>query len=239
MNTKVGDTLKLMLIGGGEIGKGSTSYETKEIDCEIVKMSGKDHPTFLFIGLASSFADSYYDTIKKIYQNLGCHTVYLKKNNIIHNPDLVKEKFFNADIIYIGGGDTIKLMNSFIEYHLDSLLKDAIKRDCVVVGISAGAILLAKEGFSDSFILRGESNDYSFIDGLSIVDLSICPHYHSDSKKDIQLKEIIKKHKKHVYGLENGVALRIIDKKIDVITSIPNSYGFSLSYDKDFNENKI
>ena len=29
---------KLVLIGGGEIGKGQTSYETENIDKEIVKM---------------------------------------------------------------------------------------------------------------------------------------------------------------------------------------------------------
>ena len=57
---------KLVLIGGGEIGKGNTSYETKEIDEEIVKLAGKTIPNLLFIGLASSYSDSYYDLIKKI-----------------------------------------------------------------------------------------------------------------------------------------------------------------------------
>ena len=73
--------MKLMLIGGGEIGRGTTPYETKEIDEEIVKMTEKEKPKMLFIGLANSFADSYYDYIKKIYKNLGCETMYLKKKN--------------------------------------------------------------------------------------------------------------------------------------------------------------
>ena len=84
--------MKLMLIGGGEIGRGSTNYETKEIDEEIVKMSDKEKPNLLFIGLASSFSDSYYDYIKNIYKELGCNTVYLKKKNVINNPDIVKNK---------------------------------------------------------------------------------------------------------------------------------------------------
>ena len=69
-----------MLIGGGEVGRGRTTYETKEIDEEIVKMTEKVNPNFLFIGLASSHSDSYYDTMKKIYKDLGCTPVYLKKS---------------------------------------------------------------------------------------------------------------------------------------------------------------
>ena len=85
---------KMVLIGGGDIGRGNTAYETKEIDEEIVKMTNIDKPNFLFIGLASSFSDSYYDTIKKIYKTLGCETVYLKKKNIINNPDMNYQMIF-------------------------------------------------------------------------------------------------------------------------------------------------
>ena len=110
-----------MLIGGGEVGRGSTKYETKEIDLEIVKMTEKKEPNFLFVGLASSFSDSYYDTMKKIYKELGCTCAYLKKKNIINNPDIVKKKINEADIIYFCGGDTIKLITDIKNYHLDIL----------------------------------------------------------------------------------------------------------------------
>ena len=74
--------MKLMLIGGGEIGKGNSSYETLDIDKEIVKMCGRENTNVLFIGLASSFADSYYDYVKKIFKDLNCNPVYLKKKNV-------------------------------------------------------------------------------------------------------------------------------------------------------------
>ena len=66
--------MKLVLIGGGDIGRADTKYETKEIDEEIVKLTNKERPNFLFIGLASNFADSYYKIIKDIYKKLGCET---------------------------------------------------------------------------------------------------------------------------------------------------------------------
>ena len=205
--------MKLMLIGGGEIGRGNKSYETKEIDEEIVKMTGLEKPKLLFIGLANSFADSYYD--------------------------YVKNKIETADIIYIGGGDTIKLMDTVKEYEIDKLLDAAVKRDCVIAGVSAGAILLANSGFSDSFILREESDKYEFVDGLKFVDINICPHYHSDEKKQKELEENLKSNKKEVYGLENCTALKIVNKDIKVIKSKSDANAYLCKYNKEFIEDVI
>ena len=218
---------KMVLIGGGDIGRGNTAYETKEIDEEIVKMTNIDKPNFLFIGLASSFSDSYYDTIKKIYKTLGCETVYLKKKNIINNPDIVKEKISKANIIYIGGGDTIKLIKEIKEYKLDILLNESYDKGTILVGISAGAILLSKEGFSDSLILRNENNKHCFIEGINLNDLIICPHYNSSIEKTNELKEQINNRK--VYGLENCTALKIEDDKISIIKSNSEKNVYKLS----------
>ncbi len=208
---------KYVLIGGGENGRGNTTYETKEIDEEIVKLTNKTHPNFLFIGLASSHSDSYYDTMKKIYKALGCETVYLKKSNIINNPDIVENKINNADIIYIGGGDTIKLLNDIKEYHIDKLLNKVKEKDIVFAGISAGAILLSKEGYSDSYILRGEKDKYEFIKGLNFTDIVISPHYVELSDKTKAL--LNDKGNRKVYCISNCAALKIIDNKIDIIKS--------------------
>lgn len=228
-----------MLVGGGEIGRGDKPYETKEIDEEIVKMSGLDKPKLLFIGLANSFADSYYDYIKNIYKNLGCETMYLKKKNVTKNPDIVKNKIETADIIYIGGGDTIKLLDTVKEYKIDKLLEDAVKRDCVIAGVSAGAILLSNSGFSDSYILRGESDKYDFINGLNFIDINICPHYHSDEKKQLDLIDCLKADSRKVYGLENCTALKIVDGKITVIKSKNDSNVYICKYNKKLIESVI
>ena len=222
--------MKLMLIGGGDEGKGSTSYETKEINEEIVKMSEKEHPNLLFIGLASSFADSYYDVVKKNFKELGCNPVYLKKNNLVHNPDLVKQKFMDADIIYVGGGDTVKLLEKIDEFHLKDYFIDALNRNVVLAGISAGAILFSKKGWSDAYILRGESNNYQFIDGFGFTDISITPHYHADHNKTKQLEEYLKEHDEVIYGIENGAAIKIIDEQFSVVSSIKNAMAYQIRY---------
>lgn len=222
---------KLILIGGGENGRGNKPYETKEIDEEIVKMTNKKNPVFLFIGLASNFSDSYYDIMKVIYKNLGCQTTYLKKKNIINNPDIVKNKIAQADIIYMCGGDTTKLVNSLKEYGIDELLIEAVDRGCVLTGISAGAIAITNDGLSDYLILNNLSDKYAFTNGLGIANISICPHANDKKRKD-DLKNLLKNSDKKVFTLENGTALKIEEENISIIKSIPNAM-VHLSYWKD------
>lgn len=222
---------KLMLIGGGEVGRGHTSYETKEIDEEIVKMTGKENPNFLFVGLASSFSDSYYDTMKKIYKDLGCTCAYLKKKNIINNSDIVKNKILDADIIYICGGDTVKLINDIKEYEIDPLLEEAADSGTVLVGMSAGAILLSRGGYSDALILRGESEKHEYLEGLGIINIDFCPHYKSNSLKDTELYEYLKDNSDKMFCLENCAALKVVGNSYQIIKSDDTKNGYLCSYE--------
>lgn len=220
---------KLVLIGGGELVK---NYSTKKIDEEIVKLANKKNPLFVFIGFASNSSESYFDIIKKIYTPLGCNCQNLKRKNLIKNYNLAIEKIKNADIIYICGGDTIKLIEEIKEFNLEKELKSAIERGCIIAGISAGAILLSKEGYSDSLKIRNESDKYTFIKGLNYIDISFCPHYNNLEKKQ-ELIEEMKNTKKKVYSFEDNTALKIIGTKKEIIKSNNNSKGYICYYEND------
>lgn len=231
---------KLVLIGGGDVGRGNTSYETDAIDKKVVELTDKVNPNFLFIGLASSFSDSYYDTMKKIYKDLGCTCAYLKKKNILNNRDIVEKKISAADIIYFCGGDTIKLVNDLKEYDLVSLLKKVYDNGTIFVGMSAGAIMLSKEGYSDSLKLRDEADKYTFVEGLDFINIAICPHYSNVIGKKEELKEDLKGTDKKVYSLDNGTALISIDNNISFISSINKSNAYLVYYSKDgYEEEKL
>jgi dipeptidase E len=183
--------MKYFLIGNGSIGRRGQINELEPFDKIIVEKTNKANPNFLFIGLASQFSDSYYDIMKNNYKKLGCYPTYLKKSNLINNPEIVKKKIIDADIIYLGGGDSKKLFDSIKEFNLGPLLKES---NAIIVGISAGANVLCKSGLSDYEIEHNISNNYTFIDGLDLIHINICPHG-EDSKRlsDIKLNKFIKK----------------------------------------------
>ena len=90
----------LVCIGGGEIPRYKDGillpYETKEIDQEIVKLSNKEHPRFLFISIASFHPEEYFKGIKKVYEELGCIVSHLDINKTFSE---LEYDILNTDII--------------------------------------------------------------------------------------------------------------------------------------------
>jgi dipeptidase E len=97
----------IVAIGGGEISK----FETLAIGDYIVNLTGKTNSKALFIPTASNESQGYIDIFNDIYgRKLGCKTdvLYLINGNL--SDEEIKNKIFSADLIYVGGGDTIKMM---------------------------------------------------------------------------------------------------------------------------------
>lgn len=223
--------MKLILIGGGDIGRNNTKYETKEIDEEIVRLTDKEKPNFLFIGLASSFADSYYKIIKDIYKNLGCETGKISNKTLTH-MEVVEQKIKEANIIYIGGGDTVKLVNTLKETGMDKMLINAAKSGCVLAGISAGAITYSKYGLSDTEIMEGVSNNYVKVDGLDFINYMFVPHFSSDPKKKADLEKVLKENKSvKALCTDNCAAVEFINNDMKIIKSNKDASVFEAYYD--------
>lgn len=207
---------KAVIIGGGEIGRKGTEYETQNIDKEIVALANKQSPNFLFLGFANvNHIESYFRVIKRNYRNLGCICKTILKKDL-NNRELILEKFNNADIIYIGGGNTLELMRILKQFDMISLLEEAYNSGKVICGLSAGAISICKYGLSDA--RKYKEFKLTKVHGIGLVDLLVCPHYNLDGREE-ELERIMKRTKDvQGVGLKNLQALKIIDNNITIIT---------------------
>ncbi len=170
-----------ILIGGGEI----RSFETLELDRQIAGLAKKRaeevrgegaRPNALFIGTASHDYMPYYNTFHKTYTGkLGLKTdVALTVFTKTEREKLIG-KFNAADMVYIGGGDTLFMLESWKESGLYSLIDDAYLRGVMICGLSAGAIFWGKRMYTDSASNGDEL--YRFTDGMGVLEYGICPHY--------------------------------------------------------------
>lgn len=207
---------KAVIIGGGEIGRKGTAYETQKIDKEIVTLTGKQAPNFLFLGFANiNHIESYFRVIKRNYRNLGCNCKTILKKEL-NNRELIVERFNNADIIYMGGGNTLELMQILKQFNMISLIEEAYNNGKVICGLSAGAIAICKYGLSDA--RKYKEFKLTKVHGIGLVDLLVCPHFNSYEREE-ELYRIMKKTKDvKGIGLRNLQALKIIDDDISIIT---------------------
>jgi dipeptidase E len=114
---------KIVAIGGGNIGRPGTLVETLEIDLEIIRLSGKPHPKLLFVPTATSDAESYCEAVRQHFGGrLNCQVDILY---LINNPQTTKEieeKVLASDIVYVGGGNTLKMLIEWRKRGLDRVL---------------------------------------------------------------------------------------------------------------------
>lgn len=120
---------KIIAIGGGEIGRPGYPIETTKIDREIIRLSGKKHPRLLFIPTASGDAELYIETVKKHFgKRLGCKIDSLALLLRKYTKKELEYKILNSDIVYVGGGNTLKMMKIWRKFGVDNILEKALKK---------------------------------------------------------------------------------------------------------------
>jgi len=142
---------KIMAIGGGEIGRPGFPIETEKMDKEIIKLTGKKKPRLLFLPTASSDSAGDVEVVKKYFgKKLGCKidTLLFIKNRLISKE--IRRRIDKADMIYVGGGKTLFMLEIWKKRGVDKMLLRAAEKGTVLFGVSAGAICWFESGLSDS-----------------------------------------------------------------------------------------
>jgi dipeptidase E len=214
--------MKIVAIGAGT-GWGSKLkiwHYLGPIDREIIRLTGKIHPKVLFIPTANEDNEHYYECFKNLYnKRLGCKTDALY---LIREKPTKKEiaaKILGSDIIYVGGGNDLRMLKIWRKYGVDNILWKAQKRGIVLSGVSAGAVCWFKYGNSDALKFSNEKNPLIKLRGLNFVPLMICPHYDSEKDRKPSLRKMIKERGGVFLALENCTALEVIDKRYRVLSS--------------------
>ncbi len=211
---------KIVALGGGEMGRPGFPVETTAIDEEIVRLSGKNRPRLLFIPTATDDSETYIETVHKHFgERLGCRIDALCL--IREKPRYweIQSKVSRADIIYVGGGNTLKMLKIWRKVGLDELLIEAYKKGTVLSGISAGAICWFRYGSSDSRKFANPDAGLIKIRGLNLVDGLFCPHYDVEADRRPHLKELMRKNPGVALAVDNCCAVEIIDDSYRIITS--------------------
>lgn len=202
---------RIICIGGGEL----KTKETLKIDGYIAQLAkehaGDKRAYGLFIPTASHDSMPYFNSFRKTYTSVYdikadvALTVYGEMN-----MEKIAEKFQKADFIYVGGGDTVFMLEHWKKSGMLELIRDAYDRGVILCGLSAGAICWFETMYSDSAQIRGEG-EYALYPGLNWFKGIISPHY---GARMLDFDEIILYNNKDAVGLEDNSAIEIINGEV-------------------------
>lgn len=209
-------SLKLMAIGGGNLRVG----ETRRIDQRIVELAGARSPRVVFLPTASGDNPDYAEAFRRVYgSELGARVSVVNLLTDRPSESDIRGLLADAHIVYVGGGNTLRMMKLWRRLGVDRLLHTAARRGCVMAGLSAGGICWWRNGHSDSRAYAG-SDEWAYIcvRGLGIVDATFCPHYHAEGR-EADVARFVERRGEPVVACDNNTAIEIVGGRWRVFRS--------------------
>lgn len=212
---------KIVAIGGGG--------DLPRIGREILRLAKKKRPKALLIPTATYDRSDVYDTFQERFGvDYRCSTdvLYLLKDP----PSLrkIREQILTSDIIYVSGGNSLKMMRRWRKLGVDRILKKAYREQKVLCGASAGAICWAAHGHSDSMSFYHPENwDYVRVKALGLFPLLLCPHLDGENRGK-SFCEMVARHGDVGIGLDNFAALEIVDDTFRILSDKPDAGGYKV-----------
>lgn len=220
---------RIISIGGGRIrASGKRPAQTTAIDQAVVKATGKRRPRALFIPTASLDDEDYCDAFARQYgKTLGCRVEQLLLYRDRPARKAMRERILNADLIYVGGGNTLRMMKLWRQLGVDRHLDRARRRGAVLAGLSAGAICWFRYGNSDSRSYSNPDDDTLIrVTGLDFVPALCCPHYDAEAQRQPALESMMSRTPGVAVALDNCAAIEIAGDQYRIITSKRGAHAY-------------
>ena len=199
----------IALIGG----KVNREKVNNSIEKKLISFLNKENPVVLFCPYAVADYEKAIIKFHKMMEGINCTIVDLYPKDI----DTFEKYLIESDILYIGGGISDNLIKIFKDNKLDLVLKKHENENKIYIGNSAGAMLFANisMGDKDMFLDNFHSYNYKMVKGLSMLNISMCPHYQNE---DLMIyNDEIKKYGLLSFGIEEDTCLVIKENKYFVI----------------------
>ncbi len=207
--------MNIIAIGGGSVGLG----ETESIDRELIRLTGRANPRALFIPTASQDDPGYIHEFSAAYKRYGCQVDSL----CLHNGE-DPAKIKDADLIYVGGGNTKMMVALWRERGVDQLLQTHLEAGKPAGGLSAGALCWFRVGNSDWPQYEGIPGvNTARLDCLGLVDLVLCPHTKNEGFRLEEFREMMRTERGPGLGLDDGCAIQVQGDSFRILSSMPGS----------------
>jgi dipeptidase E len=169
-----GATRQIVAIGGGGFLLDEPALLQERY---VVSLCRRPQPRVLFVGTASGDAERAQLKFLKAFTSLGCHA-----DCLCYFPyDMCRDyaaAVLDADLVYVGGGNTPAMLAVWREFGFDAALRAAYEQGTVLAGISAGANCWFERYVTDSVPGGGVR------DGLGWLAGTFCPHLDSEAWRE-------------------------------------------------------
>lgn len=204
-------TKRILLISNSTLhGSGYLDHAENEIRSFL-----GDAKRVLFVPYALFDRDKYAATAQQRFEKMG----YALSS--VHTADDPAQAVRETDAIFIGGGNTFRLLKALYEFELLGPIRERVAAGMPYVGSSAGSNVatLTIKTTNDMPIVEPPS-----FEALGLVSFQINPHYldpdpnskHMGETREERLIQFLEENETPVVGLREGAMLRIENGEVEL-----------------------
>ena len=199
------ETDRILLISNSTLhGSGYLDHA----EAEIRSFLGDDVKRVLFVPYALFDRDMYAESARKRFEKMGYEL------SSIHNAADPVQAVNDTGAIFIGGGNTFRLLKALYDFEVLEPIRERVKNGMPYIGSSAGSNVAAPtiKTTNDMPIVQPPS-----FNALGLVSFQINPHYldpdpnskHMGETREERLLQFLEENDTPVVGLREGAMLRI------------------------------
>ena len=162
----------------------------------------------LFLPFALYDRDAYANLARQRFKAMGYDL------ESAHQVSDTRQAVNDAEIVFIGGGNTFRLLKALYDFDLLLPIRRRVKEGMPYIGSSAGSIVACPtlKTTKDMPIVQPPS-----FDALGLVTVQISPHYldpdpnstHMGETQEERIKQFLEENTAPVVGLREGAMLRV------------------------------
>ena len=214
---------QIIAIGGGGFGR---NPKHNKIEKYILDQSENSKPNVVFITTASAEDKGYLVNYYSCFSRLECKPSHV---NFFQRTPRLDSVINQADIIYVGGGNTKSMLAVWRDWKFDKLLIKAYQKGKILCGVSAGAICWFEQGITDSW-----ASNLNAMNCLGLLKGMACPHYQEEADRRPSVHQMLINEKAMPgYAIDGGAAVHF--KNGDYFRSLqfyPDSHTYQVSLER-------
>jgi len=162
----------------------------------------------LFVPYALYDRDAYTATAKERFHKMGCELTS------VHTANDPKLAVRDTDVVFIGGGNTFRLLKALYDFDLLQIIRDRVAEGMPYIGSSAGSNVAGPtiKTTKDMPIVQPPS-----FDALGLITFQISPHFqdpdpnsrHMGETQEERILQFLEENDTPVAGLREGAMVRI------------------------------
>jgi dipeptidase E len=162
----------------------------------------------LFVPFALYDRDAYAAQARKRFEAMGYEL------DSVHEVADAKNAVNRAEAVFIGGGNTFRLLHSLYQADLLLPIRTRVKEGLLYIGSSAGAVVAAPtiKTTNDMPIVQPPS-----FDSLGLIGFQINAHYldpdpnstHMGETREVRINQFLEENETPVVGLREGCMVRV------------------------------